>query len=184
MTKWIRDKWGNKCSDDYFGNLDEAQEALNSLRNCTNCTNCANCTNCSDCTWCRDCVACVGCRRCNHCRSCSNCTWCTHCYRCGDCVDCVTVVSVRHLKTTPAIIGPFRSDGWQFVLGKDGKVHAGCHVFDNIQDARDHWKQTRGDTRLGDETMLILDYLENVAALGDRKYFSKMYDLQHPSNVL
>jgi hypothetical protein len=45
-------------------------------------------------------------------------------------------------------------------MSETGTVHAGCRVFNNMQDARDHWIKTRGGTPLGDETMRILDYLE------------------------
>ncbi|TNE46871.1 MAG: hypothetical protein EP341_09625 [Sphingomonadales bacterium] len=64
----------------------------------------------------------------------------------------------------PKVVGPFRSDGYQFVLNGDGGVRAGCRVFDTMGEARKHWQDTRGGTSLGDETMRILDYLEAARA--------------------
>ena len=37
-----------------------------------------------------------------------------------------------------------------------------------IDEAREHWTRTRGGTPLGDETTLILDYLEKALALRER----------------
>lgn len=53
-----------------------------------------------------------------------------------------------------------RSDGYQFVVSKSGSVHAGCRVFKDFAEAREHWRKTRGGTPLGDETTVILDCLE------------------------
>jgi len=50
-------------------------------------------------------------------------------------------------------------------MSKNGSIYAGCRVFDNMSDARKHWQETRGGTSLGNETMLILDYIEKVASL-------------------
>ena len=99
--------------------------------------NCTNCTDCTDCTNCTDCT---------YCTNCTNCTYCTRC-------------------TSPLIVGPCRSDGYQFVVGDTGSIHAGCRVFENMTDARKHWTDTRGGTPLGDETMMILDYLENMSQM-------------------
>ena len=63
------------------------------------------------------------------------------------------------------IVGPKRSDGWQFVIGKDGTVHAGCRVFDDFAEAYRHWAETRGGTPLGDETVRILNWLETELPL-------------------
>jgi hypothetical protein len=57
-------------------------------------------------------------------------------------------------------VGPFRSDGYQFVITPDGHVHAGCRDFENFRVARKHWKETRGGTALGSETARILKFCE------------------------
>ena len=63
------------------------------------------------------------------------------------------------------MVGPVRSDGYQFVMGTGRSVHAGCRVFISLEEAREHWRATRGGTRLGDESLLILDQIEALAAL-------------------
>jgi len=90
---------------------------------------------------------CTGCTDCTGCTRCTDCTCCTYCTRCTRCTDA-------------KIIGPFRSDGFQFVMSAAGSVHAGCRAFATMADARGHWSRTRGGTPLGDETMRILDWLE------------------------
>ena len=59
-----------------------------------------------------------------------------------------------------------RSDGYTFMLAwcADGelRVTAGCRYF-TVPEAREHWTKTRGGTRLGDETVAILDLLEKFA---------------------
>ena len=61
-----------------------------------------------------------------------------------------------------------RSDGYTFSLlpMSDGsmRISAGCRFF-SFEEARDHWTRTRGGTSLGDETMLILDYLERASVM-------------------
>jgi Polymer-forming cytoskeletal len=63
-----------------------------------------------------------------------------------------------------------RSDGWCFsvVATKSGeiKIIAGCRYF-SISEARTHWINTRGGTRLGEESLLIIDYLEKMAILNN-----------------
>jgi len=93
-------------------------------------------------------------------KNCRNCTDCASCRNCTDCTDCTSCMRVKDIKEKPAVVGPFRSDNYQFVITKDGGVRAGCRVFDNFTDAREHWKTTRGDTPLGRETMRILDWCE------------------------
>jgi len=66
------------------------------------------------------------------------------------------------------VVGPFRSDDYQFAIGETGSVHAGCRVFPTMAEARAHWTTTRGGTPLGDETMVILDYLEKMVELRKR----------------
>jgi hypothetical protein len=50
-------------------------------------------------------------------------------------------------------------------MGEGRSIHAGCRVFSSIEKAREHWRTTRGGTKLGDESLLILDQLEALAAL-------------------
>lgn len=61
------------------------------------------------------------------------------------------------------VYGVKRSDGYAFcyVPDKDGvmRVIAGCRYF-TMEEARKHWQQKIGGTPLGDETMAILDFLE------------------------
>lgn len=57
-----------------------------------------------------------------------------------------------------------RSDEYVFTASwrnSDGAlmVSAGCRHF-TFAEAREHWTRTRGGTRLGDETLAILDLLE------------------------
>jgi len=58
MTTWLKDYRGNKCSVEYFGSREVAQEALNSLKDCDNCINCSVCSRCSGCSDCSDCSDC------------------------------------------------------------------------------------------------------------------------------
>ena len=58
-----------------------------------------------------------------------------------------------------------RSDGYAFVVTAtpDGpRLIAGCRYF-TFDDADKHWRETRGGTPLGDETMDILELLKNQA---------------------
>ena len=61
------------------------------------------------------------------------------------------------------ISGIERSDGYTFIYVPDAdgvmKVQAGCRDF-TMEEAKKHWKKTRGRTLLGDETMAILNCLE------------------------
>lgn len=47
-------------------------------------------------------------------------------------------------------------------------ITAGCRYF-SFKEAYDHWRSTRGGTPLGDETMLILDFLKLAANYVERK---------------
>ena len=64
------------------------------------------------------------------------------------------------------IQGPARSDGYFFMLTnlkEEGvRLKAGCRNF-SLAEAREHWKTTRANTPLGDETFAILDCLEAMA---------------------
>jgi len=60
-----------------------------------------------------------------------------------------------------------RSDGYRFVGWVKGgvlQIRAGCRNL-SITEAREHWAKTRGGTQLGDETMVILDHIEQVAKI-------------------
>jgi len=152
MTTWITDNNGNRASAEYFGSEEKARAALATLENCHNCTNCRDC---------RDCTNCRACRDCRNCRDCSDCRDCHGCRDCRDCRDCTFVIKAEK----PRVVGPFRSDRYQFVLNGDGGVRAGCRVFATMAEAREHWTRTRGGTPLGDETMAILDALEALDAI-------------------
>jgi hypothetical protein len=52
--QWLTDDNGNKCSVEYFGSKEAAQNALDSLKDCRNCTNCSFCFGCSGCSRCSD----------------------------------------------------------------------------------------------------------------------------------
>lgn len=92
------------------------------------------------------------------CRDCTNCSGCSFCSGCLYCSGCSGIKQTE----SPRVVGPFRSDGYQFVMNKDGGIRAGCRVFANMAEARNHWAETRGGTPLGDETMAILDALETL----------------------
>ena len=161
--KYFSDENGNRSFFDYFGGEEEARKALESLilcRNCINCSNCSECygcSRCSDCSGCSHCYDCSGCSDCSCCYECYDCSECSHCRDCSGCGNCYKIKEAKN----PKVVGPFRSDGYQFVMNWDGGIRAGCRVFDTIAMARTHWERTRGGTKLGDETMRILDFLEN-----------------------
>ena len=58
--------------------------------------------------------------------------------------------------------GEARFVGW--VCNNTLMIRAGCRNF-TITEAREHWTNTRKDTPLGDETMVILDHIEEVAKI-------------------
>lgn len=62
-----------------------------------------------------------------------------------------------------------RSDGYFFALArsKDGRpiITAGCRFFESFDAARQHWRETRGGTSLGEESLAILDYLERLTVI-------------------
>lgn len=66
------------------------------------------------------------------------------------------------------IICASRSDGWLFVCAPRQNaspvVIAGCRYF-TFTEARAHWSATRGGTQLGDESLVLVDHLERMAAL-------------------
>ena len=60
-----------------------------------------------------------------------------------------------------------RSDGYVFsvVATPDGpRIIAGCRYF-TYADANRHWRETRGGTQLGDESLLIVKSLKAMAKL-------------------
>lgn len=69
------------------------------------------------------------------------------------------------LMNTSIVDGGQRSDDYHFfgwILHGALRINAGCRNF-TLEQARAHWQRTRGGTKLGDETMLILDYIERMA---------------------
>ena len=65
------------------------------------------------------------------------------------------------------IDGGQRADGYRFigqVKGNTLMILAGCRYFP-IAKAREHWLATRGGTKLGAETICILDHIEAVAKI-------------------
>lgn len=61
-----------------------------------------------------------------------------------------------------------RSDGYLFVCCQDKSkaviIIAGCRYF-TIPQARKHWRKTRGGTRLGSESLALVDHLERMAKI-------------------
>ena len=60
-----------------------------------------------------------------------------------------------------------RSDNYTFMVAPtpDGpRIIAGCRYF-TFDEARAHWVETRGGTRLGDESLALVDHLERMAAI-------------------
>ncbi len=65
--------------------------------------------------------------------------------------------------------GAVRSDGYQFLLHQltgesEPHVKAGCRYFP-LPQAWEHWRATRSNTRLGEETFAILTCLEQLAKI-------------------
>lgn len=140
---WITDEHGNRASISYWGSEEKALASLATLTECHNCTNCSYCLSCL------------------HCSYCSYCSDCSYCLDCSYCSDCSRVKDAHN----PVVIGPVRSDGYQFVMGSGRSIHAGCRVFISLAEAREHWQTTRGGTKRGAESLLILDQIEALAAL-------------------
>ena len=65
-----------------------------------------------------------------------------------------------------------RSDGYVFTYCRCSdrvfRVSAGCRYF-TLEEARNHWTSTRGGTKLGEETLSILDFLESQVS----KYYTE-----------
>ena len=60
-----------------------------------------------------------------------------------------------------------RSDGYTFLVAptpEGPRIIAGCRYF-TFKEAKAHWKATRGGTKLGDESLLIVKHLEGMAKL-------------------
>lgn len=61
-----------------------------------------------------------------------------------------------------------RSDGYTFAIFKcqDGqtRITAGCRYF-TIPEAINHWTNTRGGTRLGKESIMLVNHLQNIFQL-------------------
>jgi uncharacterized protein YjbI with pentapeptide repeats len=75
-------------------------------------------------------------------------------------------LSGANLFGVPVIDGGLRSDGYRFFLTaykEEGvRIKAGCRNF-TIDEARAHWRGARRGTQLGNESILIVDYLERMA---------------------
>jgi uncharacterized protein YjbI with pentapeptide repeats len=68
------------------------------------------------------------------------------------------------------IVGGQRTDGYRFLLIRAADasgftLRAGCRSFASFADARAHWKDTRGGTELGDESLALVDQLERMATI-------------------
>lgn len=157
---FVSDQYGNTATIAFWGSEDAARASLATLTECRNCRNCSDCSGCSDCSLCSYCSYCSGCLDCSGCSYCSRCSYCSGCLDCSDCSDCSRCSRVKDIDKKPAVIGPSRSDGYQFVITMDGGVRAGCRVFGSFEEARMHWLKTRGGTLLGKETQRILDWCE------------------------
>jgi carbonic anhydrase/acetyltransferase-like protein (isoleucine patch superfamily) len=60
-----------------------------------------------------------------------------------------------------------RSDGYVFAIMRSKgavRITAGCRDFSPAE-ARKHWQQTRGDTKLGRESIALVDHLERMLAI-------------------
>ena len=76
-------------------------------------------------------------------------------------------LSGADLSEADLIDGGQRADGYRFigqVKGNTLMILAGCRYFP-IARAREHWLATRGGTKLGAETICILDHIEAVAKI-------------------
>jgi hypothetical protein len=76
-------------------------------------------------------------------------------------------LSRAELSRANLIDGGQRADGYRFigqVKGNTLMILAGCRYFP-IAKAREHWLATRGGTKLGAETICILDHIEAVAKI-------------------
>ena len=66
------------------------------------------------------------------------------------------------------IICATRTDGYTFCVAHDHhyivRIIAGCRYL-TPDEARRHWTETRGGTRLGDESLALIDHLERMAKL-------------------
>ena len=113
------------------------EAAQRALDSLRNCINCINCNSCIDC---------------NNCINCINCISCINCINCNNCISC-------------KIKGLTRSDGYTFYLDSHNHIRAGCRDFATFEDARKHWTETRGGTKLGIESLAALDALEQALKL-------------------
>ena len=76
-------------------------------------------------------------------------------------------LSRADLSEADLIDGGQRADGYRFIGQVKGNtliILAGCRYFP-IAKAREHWLATRGGTKLGAETICILDHIEAVAKI-------------------
>lgn len=84
-----------------------------------------------------------------------------------------------HMEVYSTNVATTRSDNYTFSVAPTvygPRISAGCRYF-TFEEARDHWKRTRGGTKLGDETLAIVDYLERMAEI---KGFMEPIDQEMP----
>ena len=66
------------------------------------------------------------------------------------------------------IICATRTDGYTFIVAHDQhyvvRIIAGCRYL-TPDEARRHWTKRRGGTKLGDESLALIDHLERMAKL-------------------
>ncbi len=78
-----------------------------------------------------------------------------------------------------------RSDGYAFFLmnltGEGWRIKAGCRNF-TVAEARTHWQTTRGGTRLGNESLAIVDHAERIAAIRGYDLNEQPAAAQAPAN--
>ncbi len=76
-----------------------------------------------------------------------------------------------HVYGNAQVYGPIvtatRTDGYTFLVAptpQGPRIIAGCRYF-TFEHARAHWTGTRGGTRLGDESLALVDHLERMATI-------------------
>ena len=73
---------------------------------------------------------------------------------------------------TTSVLNANRSDGYTFTIFDEvygtTRITAGCRFF-TIPEAIEHWTKTRGDTKLGRESIALVKHLEYAHSLKDMK---------------
>lgn len=65
------------------------------------------------------------------------------------------------------VVTATRTDGYTFLIAPTPVgpcIIAGCRYF-SLDEARAHWARTRAGTKLGDESLALVDHLERMAVL-------------------